>query len=273
MAKRTVEVIDGFSQVQAFKRATAKGTINPPTKPKLVTPVSTTGGVSEAPSASTTPSSGHVGATMSPLRAMPSSTVSAPTATPNSVPLNQIGVTIIPKKRVVSCYSCGYSFTITGKLHVPYCPKCKLLLCVDDIIVDGEQTEDVKTIGDVIIKPTAKLADGLTINGRSVTIGGDVSKCAAVLASEQIYLEQNAVYSPSVLEQTHVVIPAGTELKVANELKCTRLTVMGKIIGTINVSECIEIRAGGHVVGDVNAPSLNMELGAGLTGACKIIKQ
>lgn len=273
MAKRTVEVIDGFSQVQAFKRAAAKGTIGTPGKPKPAISGNTTNGTVEA-QASAVRSGIRPLVAASPLRAMPSPVVSAQstsTASP-SVPLNQIGVTIVPKKRVVTCYDCGYSFTVTGKLHVPYCPKCKILLCVNDIVIDGEQIENIKTIGDVIIKPTAKLAPGLTINARSVTIGGDVSQCAAVLASEYIYLETDGKISPTVLEQTHVVIPESAEIKATSEFKCKRLTVMGKIEGSISVAECLEIKAGGNVVGDISAPSLVMELGAGLTGSCKIIK-
>ena len=47
---------------------------------------------------------------------------------------------------------------------------------------------------------------------------------------------------------------------------------MGKIEGSISVAECLEIKPGGNVVGDISAPSLVMDLGAGLTGSCKIIK-
>ena len=272
MAKRTVEVIDGFSQVQAFKRATAKGAIASQTKPKQVTPTPTANSATVA-SATVASPSGRVGVAMPSLRPMSSSTVSASAPTSGSIALNQIGVTVVPKKRVVTCYNCGYSYTLAGKIHVPYCPKCKLLLCVDDIIVDGEQSEDIKTIGDVIIKQTARLADGITINGRSVTIGGDVSRCAAVLASEQIKLDTGAKFSASVLEGTSVLIPEGGEIHLENEIKCAKLTVAGKIVGKIKVTEGLKILAGGHVVGEVFAPSLSIDLGGGLTGTCMVSKQ
>jgi cytoskeletal protein CcmA (bactofilin family) len=272
MAKRTVEVIDGFSQVQAFKRATAKGAIASQTKPKQVTPTPTVNSATVASVTVASPS-GRVGVAMPSLRPMSSSTVSASAPTSGSVPLNQIGVTVVPKKRVVTCYNCGYSYTLAGKIHVPYCPKCKLLLCVDDIIIDGEQSADIKTIGDVIIKQTARLADGITINGRSVTIGGDVSRCAAVLASEQIKLDTGAIFSSTVLEKTSVVIAAGSEVQVPNVLKCVTLTVEGKLTGTVEVADCITIKVGGYIVGDISAQRLIMELGAGITGACRIIKQ
>lgn len=269
MAKRTVEVIDGFSQVQAYKRATAKGATVTPAKAKPATNTNNSTNVTSTPSAVSGVQSRVVSSVS---RAMPA-TSTATVAPTEATTMTAIGVTVAPKKRIVTCYSCGYSFTATGKLHVPYCPKCKLVLCVDNVVIDGEQTSDVQTIGDVVIKPTAKLSDGITINGRSVTIGGDVSKCAAVLASEQICLETGAVFSPSVLEKTHVVIPAGAVINAIAELKCRRLTIEGKVVGAVNASECLEIKAGGHVVGDVVAPSLVMELGAGLTGACKIVKQ
>lgn len=269
MAKRTVEVIDGFSQVQAYKRATAKGAKVMPAKAK---PATNTNSSTNMGSSSSAASGAQSRVANSVSRAMPA-TSTATVAPTDAATMKAIGVTVAPKKRIVTCYSCGYSFTATGKLHVPYCPKCKLVLCVDDMVIEGEQTADIQTIGDVIIKPTAKLVDGITINGRSVTIGGDVSKCAAVLASEQICLETGAVFSPSVLEKTHVVIPAGAVINASAVLKCRRLMVEGKVIGAVNASECLEIKAGGHVVGDVAAPSLVMELGAGLTGACQIIKK
>lgn len=269
MAKRTVEVIDGFSQVQAFKRATAKGATVSPAKAKPAAKDATSS--TKEAMASRAVAGVRPRVASSPTRAMP--VASTTTTTSGVTPMKTIGVTVAPKKRIVTCYSCGYSFTATGKLHVPYCPKCKLVLCVDDMVIDGEQTTDIQTIGDVVIKPTAKLTEGITINGRSVTIGGDVSKCAAVLASEQICLETGAVFSPSVLEKTHVVIPAGAVINASAVLKCRRLTVEGKVIGAVNALECLEIKAGGHVVGDVVAPSLVMELGAGLTGACQIIKK
>lgn len=269
MAKRTVEVIDGFSQVQAFKRATAKGATVSPAKAKPAAKDATSS--TKEAMASRAVAGVRPRVAGSPTRAMP--VASTTTTTSGVTPMKTIGVTVAPKKRIVTCYSCGYSFTATGKLHVPYCPKCKLVLCVDDMVIDGEQTTDIQTIGDVVIKPTAKLTEGITINGRSVTIGGDVSKCAAVLASEQICLETGAVFSPTVLERSHVIIPSGAEINVVDEIKCLKLTVSGKIIGSINVSEGVEIKAGGHVVGDIVAPSLVMELGAGLTGSCKIVKQ
>lgn len=269
MARRTVEVIDGFSQVQAFKRATAKGVTITPAKEKP-TPNTKSSTLEAKTSRVVTGVRPPIGG--SNLRPMPISATSSG-ATTVSAPLKTIGVTVAPKKRIVTCYSCGYSFTATGKLHVPYCPKCKLVLCTEDMVIEGEQTTDVQTIGDVVIKPTAKLKDGITINGRSVTIGGDVSKCASVLASEQILLETGASFSPSVLARSQVTIPAGAEIDVVDEIKCMKLIVMGKITGSIIASECVEIKSGGHVIGNVAAPSLNMELGAGLTGACRIIKQ
>lgn len=271
MAKRTVVVIDSFSQVQAYKRARERDAAVATAKVKPASATNTDDNSSKLRTAVPGAATGvQSRVATSSLRSMPASTT-APK--PREVtPLNPIGVTVVPKKRTITCYSCGYSFPATGKLHVPYCPKCKLLLCTDDIVIDGEQSSNVQTIGDVVIKSTAKLVDGITINGRSVTIGGDVSHCATVFASEQIVLETGAVFSPTVLEQTNVIIPAGAEIKVSSTLKCKRLTVMGKIEGAISVAECLEIKAGGNVVGDVSAPSLVMELGAGLTGSCKIIK-
>lgn len=271
MAKRTVEIIDGFSQVQAFKRAAAKGTTASPTGAKPTKKASEAANPSsggKAPLPAVGVRSGAIGA--SSRSGIGSNGVDNKSAT---IPLKKIGVTVAPKKREIICYSCGYSFTAAGKLHVPYCPKCKILLCTDDIVVDGEQTTDIKTIGDVVIKPSAKLTDGITINGRSVTIGGDISQCAAVLASEEICLESGAVFSPSVLEKAKVVIPQSAEIKVASELRCASLVVLGKLEGKISVAGSIEIKAGGHIVGDVSAKALIMELGAGLTGNCRIIRQ
>lgn len=269
MAKRTVEVIDGFSQVQAYKRAVAKGASVTPARVK---PEANANSSTNVGTASSAVGGVRTRVATAGARTMPSA--STATVTPVEVtPMKAIGVTVAPKKRIVTCYSCGYSFTATGKLHVPYCPKCKLVLCVDDMIIDGEQTTDIQTIGDVVVKPTAQIKEGLTINGRSVTIGGDVSKCAAVLASEQIILETGAVFSSTVLEKTSVVVAAGAVVNVNEILKCARLTVFGRLSGNVHAKDVVTIMPGGYIVGDVSAQSLVMEFGAGLCGACRIIRQ
>ena len=56
-------------------------------------------------------------------------------------------------------------------------------------------------------------------------------------------------------------------------MKCARLTVFGRLSGNVHAKDVVTIMPGGYIVGDVSAQSLVMEFGAGLCGACRIIRQ
>ncbi len=56
-------------------------------------------------------------------------------------------------------------------------------------------------------------------------------------------------------------------------VRATVLVVRGKVVGTVTASERVEVKAGGRIIGDVDAPVLVMEAGAVLDGRCRMTRE
>jgi len=62
-----------------------------------------------------------------------------------------IGRTALPTRHAITCYSCGYSFVVTGRLDKIFCPKCREQLETGDYDIEGEWSQDVLTVGKVYV--------------------------------------------------------------------------------------------------------------------------
>lgn len=240
MAKRGSVDIDGFAYVQAVKRASARSAI----KPKV-----------------------HDTADKELRLGSGAELSSAPPEAP-AVPMRAGGQVAVPTKRLVICYFCGYSHTLSGRMHHSFCPKCRTKLFTEDLVVSGKRTEDVLTIGDVTITADAVFDPGLRVTGRRVVLDGDVTPLASITAMGNIELCSNAQFSgvELIIPSGQVVVPAEEAVLLEAAFECAVLHVYGYLRASVTVKQSACVFAGGLLEGVFTGPSLVVEDGAGLVG-------
>lgn len=65
----------------------------------------------------------------------------------------------------------------------------------------------------------------------------------------------------------------GDDADVNAEMEVGRLSVNGKLKGSVHATERVELLAGARVLGDISTPVLRIEEGAHFEGACQMGKE
>ncbi len=94
--------------------------------------------------------------------------------------------------------------------------------------------------------------------GKTITITGDIT------GSEALHIE-GRVKGRIRLEGAYLNI--GPDAAVQSNISAREVVVRGSLTGNVNVSERIDIRSGGSVVGDISAHSVSIEEGAYFKGS------
>jgi cytoskeletal protein CcmA (bactofilin family) len=166
------------------------------------------------------------------------------------------------------CYSCQYKFTVTGSLAKLFCPKCREQLESGDHNIEGSWTSDILTVGKVHIKSGAKVV-GASIVANDIIVGGDCSE-ANLKPVRHIELETGAVVSPGVLNNHKVIIRAGAKIALDTPLRCSDLDIYGELHAKAIPTGTVTLFAGGMFRGELNASSLIVNDGGGLSADLKI---
>ncbi|MGI9102503.1 MAG: bactofilin family protein [Terriglobales bacterium] len=95
-------------------------------------------------------------------------------------------------------------------------------------------------------------------------IGKNISFKGEITGSEPLHVE-GRVEGPIKLPGAYLNV--GPEAAVKSNIEARELVVRGKVVGSVTVSERIDIRSGGSLVGDVVAHSVSIEEGAFLKGS------
>jgi cytoskeletal protein CcmA (bactofilin family) len=102
------------------------------------------------------------------------------------------------------------------------------------------------------------LPQEVAVIGKTISIKGEIT------GSEPLHIE-GRVEGTVRFEGAYLNI--GPEAVVKSQITAREVVVRGSVNGTVNVSERIDIRNGGSVVGDVVAHSVSIEEGAYFKGS------
>ncbi len=94
--------------------------------------------------------------------------------------------------------------------------------------------------------------------GKTITVTGEIT------GSEPLHVE-GKVKGSIRLENSYLNI--GAEAAIQSNVTAREVVVRGSVTGNVNVSERIDIRSGGSLVGDVTAHSVSIEEGAYFKGS------
>ena len=183
-------------------------------------------------------------------------------ANPPALGAARFGRTTVPERRELVCYGCGYVFVLTGSVHQPLCPRCRLALQTADITVEGNCDEPLRTVG------TLRLAAGATLKGgelvaTDIVLLGRV-ETGRVRCSRRLELGPAAVFDIAALTAPQLVIQAGAQFEFAGTTACRGIEIRGALTATLAAEGLVRICAGGALHGAVRAPRLIVEEGAAL---------
>jgi cytoskeletal protein CcmA (bactofilin family) len=188
---------------------------------------------------------------------------SASPATPATKPM-PFGHTAMPTRHDIHCYACSYRFVHTGKLDRVLCPKCKEQLHTGDKTICGPFSGTVQTVGTVTIFNGAVVTES-QITASVIRIAGECNK-TQLQPGIRVELETGALVDTARLDAVDVVINAGQQVALETELRCKTLQLGGSLRARVHASEKAEIKNGARFQGQLHAPCLIVEDGAGLRG-------
>ncbi len=229
MAEKRTKVMDGFAVVRGLAQAKHDGTLPLPGSRKPAEDLS-----SHPP----------------------------PAALPKDSP--HIVKTIEPTKRTIRCFKCGYEFKLAGTTKAIYCAKCREKIDMGDYVIDRPWSEEIKTGGSVIIRPTGRL-ENVRIWAGNVILDGGMDENSSIECTQWLELGAQAKPHPRQLAMRNLRVAAGASMAFKYKLQVNHLELLGTLEADVEATGLVSIRDGGHLKGTVRGAHLQVEEGGGLS--------
>lgn len=223
-----IKVVDGFLTVKAVEKAKA-------TRP------STAGGEKKK----------------SPTAATP-----AAASKPAAGPRVHIGHTALPTKYDISCYHCGFGFTMTGRKPHTYCPKCKNKLDTSDHIIDGLFNDTIKTAGKVRVLPTGVIEGG-DISTNDLVLEGKIQG-GQVTVQHTLEFAPGCAFNESRYTARDIRIAADARISLHTNTRYRNVEILGELTAKLQADGVVTIKPGGCMKGEIRGEHLVVEDGGGL---------
>lgn len=231
---RKVSVVDGYSAVKAAAHA-----IKPPDRPEA------------APSGPAPPEAGEQ---------QPPSELQKLGAF--------VGRTVMPAKRVIECYECGYKFQLHGKAANTNCSKCRAILDLTDHVIDGRWAKPFKTAGIIHLTTTGVLQSGDLIANDFVLEG--TIEAGTVRALRKLEIRPGARFSEQNIQAPELVIAPEATIAFIEPAEFSDVEIFGALRANLSATGVVTIHAGGSFEGQLQSAHLIIEDGGGLIADVRI---
>ena len=199
----------------------------------------------------------------------PAPTVAPPTA--NATTLQKMkdqGLYRQQHFKVVQCFECTNTFKVGRSSRSANCSQCGSLISLEDIEVNTNWTQPIKTRGDLIIRKPGHVS--------TAQVYCKDLRCFGMFQAN-VDCSGDAIFKSSgnmigELRCHRLIIEKGTSVTFANLIYADEVEIHAKISGTIFSRGAVLITAYGSVDGDVTARSVSIEPGGELNGAMNIIR-
>lgn len=229
MADKKPKMMDGFSVVQSLAKAKQDGVLPP--------------------------SGAH-------RQAEGTSPYPLPMAMPGDSP--HIVKTIQPTRRTIRCFKCSYEFQLSGTTKTIYCSKCREKIDLGDYVIDRPWSEEIKTGGSVIIRPTGRL-ENVRIWAGNVIFEGGMDDNSSIECTQWLELGRQAQPNPRQISMRNLRIAAGATMAFKYKLQVHHLELFGTLEADVEATGLVSIHEGGHLKGTVRGAHLQVEEGGGLS--------
>ncbi len=179
-----------------------------------------------------------------------------------------VGRTVMPAKRVIECYECGYKFQLHGKAAATNCSKCRAMLDLTDHVIDGRWAAPFKTAGIIHLTATGVLQSGDLVANDFVLEG--TIEAGTVRALRKLEIRPGARFSEQNIQAPELVIAPEATIAFIDPAEFRDVEIFGALRANLSATGVVTIHAGGSFEGQLQCPHLIVEDGGGLQGILKI---
>ena len=166
------------------------------------------------------------------------------------------------------CFDCGHLFKVGRSARSANCPQCGAWISMEDVEINMNSTQSIKTRGDVMIRKRGHLSTSI-VQCKDFHCQGLLE--ANVTASGDACFKTSGTVIGEV--RCHrLVIEKGADVTFVNPIYADQVEIHAKITGTVFSRGPVLITTYGAINGDVTARSVSIEPGGELNGAMNIIR-
>ncbi|MBE7497245.1 MAG: polymer-forming cytoskeletal protein [Verrucomicrobiaceae bacterium] len=166
------------------------------------------------------------------------------------------------------CFDCGHKFKTGRSARSANCPSCGAYISLEDVEVNMNSNQAVKTRGDVIIRKRGHLSTS-SVQCRDL-------RCQGIIEAN-VQCSGDAIFKASGLMIGEIrcrrfVVEKGSDITLKNPVRAEEVEIHARVTGTIFCTGPVLIGTNGSVNGDVTARSVSIEPGGELNGAMNIVR-
>lgn len=166
------------------------------------------------------------------------------------------------------CFECRHKFKVSRSSRSANCPQCGTLISLEDVEINMNSTQPIKTRGDVLIRKRGHLSTDI-IQCRDLRCQG--------LFEANVHASGDAIFraTGTIIGEIHCrrfIIEKGADVTFMNVVRAEEVEIQARVTGTLISSGPLLIGSGGSVNGDVTARSVSIEPGGELNGGMNIVR-
>ena len=166
------------------------------------------------------------------------------------------------------CFDCSHKFKTSRSARSANCPTCGAYISLEDVEINMNATQPVKTRGDVIIRKRGHLSSS-SLQCRDLRCFGTL-EANVECGGDAIFRATGTVIGE--IRCRRFIVEKGSDLAFKNPIRAEEVEIHARITGTIFSSGPVLIGSNGAVNGDVTARSVSIEPGGELNGAMNIVR-
>ena len=166
------------------------------------------------------------------------------------------------------CFDCGHKFKTSRSARSANCPTCGAYISLEDVEINMNATQPVKTRGDVIIRKRGHLSAS-SLQCRDLRCFGNL-EANVECGGDAIFRATGTIIGE--IRCRRFIVEKGSDIVFKNPIRAEEVEVHARITGMIFSSGPVLIGMNGAVNGDVTARSVSIEPGGELNGAMNIVR-
>ncbi|MFM7603928.1 MAG: polymer-forming cytoskeletal protein [Prosthecobacter sp.] len=182
--------------------------------------------------------------------------------------MKDLGTYRDPYFKEAECFDCGHKFKTSRSVRTVNCPICSACISFEDVEINMNATQPVRTRGDVIIRKRGHLVTS-SLQCRDLRCFGTV-EANVECGGDAIFRTSGTVMGE--IRCRRLIVEKGCDLVFKKSIWAEEVEIHARIIGTFFSSGSVVIRTNGAVNGDVTARSVSIEPGGELNGAINILR-
>lgn len=200
----------------------------------------------------------------------PSSPASArsPLSASSIQKMKDLGTYRDPYFKEAECFDCSHKFKTSRSVRTVNCPICSACISFEDVEINMNATQPVRTRGDVIIRKRGHLVTS-SLQCRNLKCFG-ILEANLECGGDAIFRTSGTVMGE--IRCRRLIVEKGSDLVFKNSIRAEEVEIHARMIGTLFSSGSVVIRTNGAVNGDVTARSVSIEPGGELNGAINILR-